>query len=221
MDLPLYKELTTEQRKQFGPVQSAEEFSIRRRVYEAPFVYENVVIGNFYEIKPDKGIEFKADDGFITITEDRPIVAVTVVGSGCTRNGYNIVEWWDEGETIDNMKNHLLKRQRTDGLNGIHPNIWTELFRRVPWVDVTYADAAEGEIKDAVDMFRRLTRGWYDNLETSFYENTVYFRVGSKFHHPTKVTVRCGCKGTEDLGTSLERYPADYAIRLVETQVMA
>jgi len=221
MDLPLYKTFTEEQCKKFGPVRTAEEFGVRRRVYETPFLYANVAAGDFYEIDPDKGIEFKADDGFLTITEDRPIVGVTVVGSGCTRGGYNIVEWWDEGETIDNMKNHLLKRQRTDGLNGIHPNIWTELFRRVPWVDVTYADAAEGEIKDAVDMFRRLTRGWYDNLETSFYENTVYFRVGSKFHHPTKVTVRCGCKGTEDLGTSLERYPADYAIRLVETQVMA
>lgn len=41
-------------------------------------------VGNFYEIDPAKGSEFKADEGFLTIQEETPILAVTVVGSGCT-----------------------------------------------------------------------------------------------------------------------------------------
>ena len=222
MDLPLYKGFTEEQRKRFGPAKKADEFTTRRRVYETPFLYENVVIGDFYEIDPAKGVEFKADAGFITITEDRPIVAVTVVGTGCTRNGYNIVEWWDEGEDIDHMKDQLVKRQRIDNLNGIHPSVWVEIFRKAPWAkDLTYEGITQGEIKGAVDIFKRLTCGWYENLEMSFYENTTHFRIGTTSHYPKKITIRCGCKGTEDVGTSLERHPADYAIRLVETHVVA
>jgi hypothetical protein len=34
------------------------------------------------------------------------------------------------------------------------------------------------------------------------------------------VTIRCGCTATEDAGTTIERYPGDYAIRVVETIVV-
>jgi len=39
--------------------------------------------------------------------------------------------------------------------------------------------------------------------------------------YPKKITIRCGCKETEDPGTKLERYPGDYAIRLVQVHVIA
>ena len=183
MDLPLYKEPTKEQLEAWGPVKKAEEIETVRRVYETPFFYENVQIGDFYEIDPWKGNELKADTGFITITEDRPIVGVTVVGSGCTRGGYNIVEWWNEGENIEQMNDQLVKRQRVDGLNGIHPSVWIELFRIAPWVRAgnhDYDNVTGGEIKSAVEIFKKLSDGWYENLELSLYENTAYFRIGER-----------------------------------------
>ena len=185
------------------------------------FNYANVEIGDFYEIDPTKGIEFKADTGFISITEDRPIVEVVVVGSGCTRGGYNIVEWWDEGECVQYMKDQLVKRQRIDNLNGVHPSVWIEIFRNAPWAkDLTYPQITEGEVKDLYDILNRLTCGYYGDLEMGLWENTAHFRIGTADSYPKHITVRCGCKGTEDAGTSIERYPADYAIRLVEVHVI-
>lgn len=133
MALPLYESFSDEQRRTCarfaGP---ADEFATRVRVYQTPFLYDNVEVGNFYEIDVMKGIEFKADEGFLTIAEDRPIVAVTVVGSGCTPGGYNIVEWWDDGESIANVDNRTVKRLRVDDLKGIHPSIWLHILAEVP-----------------------------------------------------------------------------------------
>ena len=84
MDLILYKEPTEAMVRDVGTITNvtkAKEFRTSRRVYQTPFFnYENVEIGDFYEIDPAKGIEFKADTGFIKITEEKPIVAVSVVG---------------------------------------------------------------------------------------------------------------------------------------------
>jgi len=211
------KGFTEEHIKRFGPVREYEVLSTERHVYTAPFMYQNVEVGDFYEIDPDKGIEFKADDGFLTIEENKPIVAVTVVGSGCTQGGYNICEWWDEGETIDNMKNQLVKRQRVDNLNGTHPSIWSQLLMKT-FPGLTFDDIAPEEIKDAVDCLKKLSLRYYEGYYMGFYENTAYFRIGPPYPH--KVTIRSGCKATEDPGTSIERYPADYAIRVVETTVV-
>ena len=125
MDLPLYDGFTDEQLKQFGPKRQPDILRTETRRYHSPFIYDNVDVGNFYEIDPTKGIELKAMDGYITIEEDAPIVGVNVIGSGCVPQGYNICEWWDDGETIDNMKDQLVKRQRIDGLNGTHPSIYS------------------------------------------------------------------------------------------------
>ncbi|MBI3922190.1 MAG: hypothetical protein HY318_12285 [Armatimonadetes bacterium] len=43
---------------------------------------------------------------------------------------------------------------------------------------------------------------------------------GTMHVEDSKVTVRAGCKIPEDVGTSLERYPGDYAVRVVETTVI-
>ena len=217
MDLPLYKGFTDEQIKQFGPFREREVFETERHVYSSPFMYENLDVGDFYEIDPTKGIEFKANDGFITISEDKPVVVVTVVGSGCAPLGYNIVEWWDEGEGIDTMKDQLVKRQRVDNLNGTHPSIWSQLLMGT-FPGLTFQDVAPGEMLGAVDCLKKLSDGYYGGFYMGFYENTAYFRIGPPY--PMKVTVRCGCKIVEDPGTSVERCPGDYAIRVVETTVM-
>jgi len=218
MDLPLYERFTDEQLATFGPMRECEVIaSTERHVYTTPFMYPNVDVGNFYEIDPTKGIEFKADDGFLTIGEEQPIVAVTVVGSGCAPKGYNICEWWDDGEGIEDFKDQLVKRQRVDDLNGTHPSIWSLLLLGKA-TGVEFSDIAPGRIRNAVDCLRELSDRYYGGYYMGFYENTAYFRVGPPY--PRRVTIRCGCRAPEDPGTTIERYPADYAIRIVETVVI-
>ena len=69
-----------------------------------------------------------------------------------------------------------------------------------------------------MDCLKKLSDGYYGGFHMGFYENTVYFRVGPPY--PRKVTIRGGCKVPEDQGTSIERYPGDYAVRLIETTVV-
>src|SRR5436309_5714315 len=146
MGLPVYKEFTPEQLKQFGPMRERQSINTERRAYATPFMYSNVRVGNFYEIDPTKGVELKSMDGFITIEEDRPIIAVTVVGSGCVPHGFNICEWWAEGESIDNMKDQLVKRQRIDNLNGTHPSIYSQLMMGT-FPGLTFKGITEGQMK--------------------------------------------------------------------------
>ncbi len=65
--------------------------------YWAPFNYENVTV----ELgRPGTGVEFNGDGaeldiypyGCITVEEEDPIVSVTVIGSGCSTDGYVILE---------------------------------------------------------------------------------------------------------------------------------
>lgn len=214
--LPLYKSFTEQQRKQFGPAGKHEVLTTERHVYLTPFMYDNVDVGDFFEIDPTKGIEFKADTGFLTIKEEKPIMGVTVVGSGCTGEGYNICEWWNEGESIDNMQNQLVKRQRIDNLRGTHPAIWWQIMMGT-FPGFTFNDLTSG-ITGPIDCMKKMSDGYYKGLCLEFYENTAYFRIGPPY--PNKVTIRCGCKVPEDVGGPYERYPGDYAIRLVETAVL-
>src|SRR2546423_523057 len=160
MALPVHKEFTPEQLKQFGPMRQQEVLKTERRAYASPFMYSNVRVGNFYEIDPNKGVELKSMDGFITIEEDRPIVAVTVVGSGCVPHGFNICEWWGEGESIDNMTNQLVKRQRIDNLNGTHPSIYSQLMMGT-FPGITFKGVTEGQIKGPAECLKKLTDGYY------------------------------------------------------------
>lgn len=246
-NLPLHKTFTKKQLKAYKPFSGeAEEFSTKIRVYQTPFMYDNVEVGDFYEIDVMKGIEFKADTGFLTITEDRPIAAVTVVGSGCVARGYNIVEWWDDGESIDNVDNRTVKRQRVDNLNGIHPSVWIHLLTKLSWLrNIDYDTVSPGDVKSDFDMLKKLSLGFSDNTPLTFHENSAHFAIGHSLivnepkmfeslghswesvkgnktvpSYPKRITIRCGCKEPEDPGTKLERYPGDYAIRLVQVHVI-
>jgi len=227
MQLPLFKTFTEEQRQKFGPPRQAAVFRTISRVYESPFVYDNVQVGDFYEIDPTKGIELKADDGYIAITEDLPIVAVTVVGSGCTRYGYNMVEWWEDGEGIDEMQDQLVKRQRVENLNGMHPQVYTEILRNAPWTRGLYEgkpinqpNISGGAYKDDIDMIKYHSKNFYEPFDISLYENTAYFRIGTKDKYPHRIVVRSGCKDVEEPGTVNARYPAEYAVRLIELTLL-
>ena len=222
--LPLYTGFNEEQMEKFGPVRRAQAYTPQIRVYETPFVYDNLAIGDYYEINPRVGTEMKADTGYITIAEDHPIAAVTVVGSGCMSDGYNIVEWWDEGENIGNNERNTIKRQRVDNLKGTHPNFWLAILAKLDAAKgCTYTDMAPDDgIEGDYDVLRRLTQDFYEDLPLAFYENTTHFAVGKGpiESYPRKVTIRCGCKGVEDAGTWLEHRPADYSVRMIRTEVV-
>lgn len=77
------------------------------------------------------GLELERGRGYIRITEDRPIIAASVLGSGCASPSYVICEYPQPGESFEephrcekfvgyNMQN--LRRQRVDGLRGLHPS---------------------------------------------------------------------------------------------------
>ena len=202
-----------EWRRQVGPPKAPEVLTTESHVYTCPFNYTNTEVGDWIEFG-DKGMEFFADTGFITIKEETPLVAVSVVGSGCVPRGYNICEWWNDGENVDNMAGQLVKRLRVDGLNGTHPSIWTKIL--MGWAE---GRTFEGrEMIDAADCIKKLSLGFYDGVYVGFYENTASFKVGPPY--PTRVTIRSGCLVPEDPGTSIERYPGDYAIRVIETTVL-
>ena len=155
----------------------------------------------------------------ILYEEKQPILGVTVVGSGCVPRGYVICEWWGEGESIEKVGNtgQLIKRQRVENLNGVHPvSTWAKLLRdpeKVPFKSVE-------EMRQAVvGTLWSQSLGFYEDTPTKFYENTVYFRVGPP--EPHRVTIRCGCKFPEDWGNPARcRYLGDYTIRVVETTVV-
>jgi len=79
-----------------GEVQSVERYTVEVHEYWAPFNYPNVVVeigreGSGAEVNTD-GVELDVPPfGAITITEEEPIVNVTVIGSACVAPGYVIL----------------------------------------------------------------------------------------------------------------------------------
>ena len=89
--------------------------------YWAPFSYPNVAV----ELgRPGTGTEFNPDGaeidiypyGAITIEEEEPIVAVTVIGSGCSNQAYVILE----AEPLEWKYPRTAVRMRKDQLWGMH-----------------------------------------------------------------------------------------------------
>ena len=215
--------------KPHGEVRQPEVFETEHHVYSTPFNYENVQLRHWSEGKTEKGPEFLADLGSITIVEKQPIVEVIVVGSGCEANNYNIVEWWDEGETLRSCKGQLIKRQRAGNLQGQHP-AWIQkaLCNELPKFESL--EQAEAFLR----KIQRYVHGKTSNytmpgsLMSGLYENTVHFRIGDTSRPeltPYRVVIRGGGLDYEDpLGAEFSdgdrnRYPADYVFRLVDVVV--
>lgn len=104
----LVDEGTAQQRRVFRPVTYE---------YTAPFQYPNIAV----ELgRPGTGVEFNPDGaeidiypyGAITIEEAEPIVAVTVIGSGCSNQAYVVLEaepvTWKYPRTAVRMKRESL-----------------------------------------------------------------------------------------------------------------
>ena len=208
--------------EKLGEMRQPEVYETEHHVYSAPFRFENVQL-RYWSENSAKGHEFLADMGSITIVEKKPIVEVIVVGSGCSGNNYNIIEWWNEGETIRNNKSQLVKRQRVDNLKGQHP-AWVQkaLCHEPP--DFKTLEEAVSFIK----RMQRIVHGMTSNytmpgsLMTGLYENSVHFRIGDTSRPEFtahKIVIRGGGLDYEDPFDHRDRYPADYVFRLIDVVV--
>ena len=206
-----------------GEMRKPDIFETEHHVYSTPFHYENVQLRHWSEGKSDKGPEFLADLGSITIVEELPIVDVIVVGSGCSGSNYNMIEWWNEGETLRNTKSQLVKRQRVDDLKGQHP-AWVQkaLSKELP--DFQTLDEAVAYIR----KIQRIAHGMTSNytmpgsLMSGLFENTVHFRIGDTSRAELtahRIVISGGGLDYEDPFDHRIRYPADYVFRLVDVVV--
>jgi hypothetical protein len=224
-----------------GEIQEMEIYEPEYHVYRAPFRYKNVQMDRWMEYN-DKGVELYAN-GTITISEEKPIVSVTIVGSGCETPNYNIVEWWGKGEDLSNSHGQLVKRSRIDNLKGQH-NAWLQkAFTRDRFKEKGFTT-----LDEANEFMAKLRRVMYAKTSNFYmpgsvmgglYENTAYFRIGDVniFSEEDKkeegevfreivgqsdvykIVVRGGGLDYEDPGSDRERYPAEYAFRLIEVVV--
>jgi hypothetical protein len=106
--------------------------------------------------------------------------------------------------------------------------------------DFETLEQAQAHIDQMQRIIYAMTQGYYlpGSVMHGLYENTVYFRVGDHTRFKVdknsnsyanrvavpgkpvkKVVIRCGGLDYEDPGTERSRYPADYAIRLIEVVV--
>ena len=209
---------------ELGPLREPEIFETEHHVYTTPFRYANVVLDGWYEAEI-KGVEVLADRGSITIAEEKPIVSVTIVGSGCSGMNYNICEWWGPGETLRDGSTRtpqLIKRQRVDNLKGQHDAWVQQALSQEP--DFQTLDDARSFVRRLQDTVYNMTCAYTvpGSIMTGLYENTAVFRIGDTSrpeHVPHRVVIRGGGLDYEDPGTDVSRYPADYTFRLVDVLV--
>lgn len=209
-----------------GELGEVEVFETEHHVYTAPFRYKNVKMDGWLEVGTAKGVELLADVGNITIVEEKPIISVTVVGSGCSGRNYNIVEWWGPGEKLRESKGRapqLIKRQRIDNLKGQHDAFVQHALTQEP-PEFESVEEAREYIRKIQEWVYNMTSGYYmpGSLMSGLYENTAYFRIGdtSRSEHTAyQVVIRGGGLDYEDPGTKIARYPADYTFRLIDVVV--
>lgn len=206
-----------------GELRQPDIYETEHHVYSTPFNYENVQLRGWSEGKSEKGPEFLADAGSITIVEKQPIVEVIVVGSGCSGNNYNLIEWWNEGETLRNTKSQLVKRQRVDNLKGQHP-AWVQKALSKEPPDFQTLEEARAYIRKIQRITHGMTAGYTvpGSLMSGLYENTVHFRVGDTSRPELtvrRVVISGGGLDYEDPFDHRNRYPADYVFRLVDVVV--
>jgi hypothetical protein len=115
------EELEVRRLAQSKAPQTREVSRTKTYTYWAPFNYPNVEV----ELgRPGTGTEFNPDGaeidiypyGWIAIEEEEPIIAVTVIGSGCSNQSYVIVE----AEPLEWKFPRTAVRMRKDNLWGMH-----------------------------------------------------------------------------------------------------
>ena len=135
------------------------------------------------------GLEIERSKGYIAITEEKPIVAVSVLGSACKTDAYLICEYPQPGLTDKEPRRHgqegwnmqNLRQQIVRGLHCQHQsrNIATFGRDQMTYVDdfepVTYETSARFEIEPTTTV---IIRGGSGNVSHfSFRMIRTYFRA--------------------------------------------
>ena len=138
--------------------QAREAWRTKTHAYWAPFNYPNVQVDLG---RPGTGVEFNPDGaeldiypyGAITIQEQEPIVAATVIGSGCSSMGYVILE----AEPLEWKYPRTMVRMIRRDLWGVH-------VRGDAWaagIDETWNDAGLSCARfDIPDSGKVVVGGW-------------------------------------------------------------
>jgi len=134
--------------------QVREKLTLATYQYWAPFNYPNVVLELGSE---ELGAEISADgveldyppNGAITIAEDKPIVAVSVIGSACTTPGFIMLN----AEPVDWKYSRTGIKMKVDHLWGQHVNI--KLWRR--GVDESWREAGMSSAHFDIPPSRKVT----------------------------------------------------------------
>ena len=136
------------------------------------------------------GLEMARNVGTITITEDEPIIAVTVIGSGCKQNGYILCEYFKDDEPLAEFDRKTeqgwnlqsMRRQRVGNLQGIH--VGGGSFKAYP---------------------ESMAQSWVPDEESNVWENSVTFDI----EQTRKIVLR---GGSGDNG--------HYSFRIIRTTVV-
>lgn len=150
----------TEEEKEVNRLYENQVPQVRERLvtatyqYWAPFNYPNVVMELGQE---ELGAEVDTDgveldyppNGAITITEENPIVAVTVIGSACTPPGFVMLN----AEPVEWKYPRTGIKMRRDNLWGQHVN--AKLWRR--GIDETWREAGLSSARFDIPPSRKVT----------------------------------------------------------------
>jgi hypothetical protein len=184
--------------KPTGKLQEPTSGVLRVREYRSPFEYANVEVWNPEGVPGlgphPHGYEMARNEGTITVAEPEPIVAVSVIGSGCIAPGYIICEYLREGETTAeadstgpwqgfNIQN--MRRQRIGDLPRYHP---CKLMRGRDFEEIAAGYRPQSALNELL-----------------IGENTAYFEI----EPTTKVVIRGG-SGDHD----------HYSFRIIRTYVL-
>jgi len=155
--------------------QTREAWRTKTYAYWAPFNYPNAEVDLG---RPDTGVEFNPDGaeldiypyGAITIEEDEPIVAVTVIGSGCSALGYVVLE----AEPLQWKYPRTMVRMIRRDLWGIH-------VRGDAWhagITEDWNDAGMSSARfDIPDSKRVIVGGWTHGSDQHYCIRTVRIEV--------------------------------------------
>ncbi len=212
-----------------GPIRSPVSYEVEHHAYQAPFDYPNASIEN-QAGESRYGVHLLADAGRITIEEQRPIVAVAVVGSGSAPGGYVILDWSGPGQAVWDFERaeedrQLIRRVMVEGLDGQYPSPFHEdLMETHRFSTVDEANAFVARMREraarATDDFAD-----FDALTGGIYENTAHARIGDSSRPelvPRRIRISAGCLGgPTNRNAGDERFPGDYAVRLIDVAVRA
>ena len=215
------------------PMQERKKLTIETYEYEMPFNYRNIEVNRRYyrgteyhgvEMNPVNSIaqdrdHFSSDT--ITISEDRPIIRVAVIGSACTPPGYVQLEAEACGSFYrpQDIKSLMPLRFRINNLWGMHIRA-DNCFVIGKNLDIKRLEGGYSEIPEAYCEDEPFLKNC--SLKTHYRENPLSGMSSAIFEIPeSKKIIISG--GSEIPGWTSDNYPDDahFSFRIIRVTVLA